>query len=310
MKIERSMSSLPYTPYDGSSQPFTIGLSQLAAENWIEPDERLPTALAEKARLLGAHREAIFRAEAGTEAAQGELLALLCDYLPARYPEIYRLTGDRMEIAGAPDVDLANETVPALIRAGLLVGDDLVLMRRGDKGWRIAAAFVAFPSSWSLEEKFGRVMDEVHAEVPDFEGGSRNAELINRMFDKLPGDRLVSRMNWSVNATDELFLPKSKSQRVMADVPPAAHFLRVERQTLRKLQTCGDIVFTIRIYLDPLAQLAREADAARLMTSLAAQLAAMTPAQAAYKGLLHKRDAMIDLLKKAAESGDYSPLLP
>lgn len=304
------MSSLPYTPYDGTSQPFTIGLSQLAAENWIEPDERLGAALREKARLLGEHREAIFRAEAGTQEAQQELLAMLVDYLPARYPALYRLAGDRMEITDTGDVDLADDTMPALIRAGLLVADDLVLMRRGENGWRIAAAFVAFPSSWSLEEKFGRVMDEVHAEVPDFEGGSRNAELINRMFDKLPGDRLVSRMNWSVNATHDLFLPKSKSQRVMADVAPQAHFLRVERQTLRKLPNSGDIAFTIRIYLDPLAQLAREPDAARLMASLAAQLAAMTPEQAAYKGLSHKRPAMIALLQKAAETGDYSQLLP
>ncbi|WP_377296637.1 DUF3445 domain-containing protein [Rhizobium sp. SGZ-381] len=301
---------LPYTPYDGSSQPFTIGLSQLAADDWIEPDDRLPAALAEKAQLLGVHRDAIFRAEPGTDEAQQELLTLLSNYLPARYPELYRRTGDTMQIKGAADVSLADEAEPALVRAGLMVADDLVVMRRGDKGWRIAAAFVAFPSSWSLEEKFGRVMDEVHAEVPDFEGGSRNAELINRMFDRLPGDRLVSRMNWSVNATGELFLPKSKSQRVMPERPPAAHFLRVERQTLRKLPVSGDIVFTIRIYLDPLAQLAREPDAARLMASLADQLDAMSEAQAAYKGLSHKRPAMIALLQKAAETGDYSQLLP
>ncbi|MBP2550071.1 hypothetical protein J2858_003004 [Neorhizobium galegae] len=301
---------LPYTPYDGSSQPFTIGLSQLAADDWIEPDDRLPAVLAEKAQLLGVHRNAIFRAELETDEAQQELLTLLADYLPARYPELYRRTGDTMQIKGAPDVPLADEAEPALVRAGLMVADDLVVMRRGDKGWRIAAAFVAFPSSWSLEEKFGRVMDEVHAEVPDFEGGSRNAELINRMFDRLPDDRLVSRMNWSVNATDDLFLPKSKSQRVMPDRPPAAHFLRVERQTLRKLPVSGDIVFTIRIYLDPLAQLAREPDAARLMASLADQLDAMSEAQAAYKGLLHKRAGMIALLRKAAEDGDYSAFLP
>ena len=40
------------------------------------------------------------------------------------------------------------------------------------------------------------------------------------------------------------------------DVEAAARaFIRVERQTLRKLPVTGDILFTIRIHLDPMAAL-------------------------------------------------------
>jgi hypothetical protein len=290
-----------YTPYDGSSTPFTIGLEQLSPEHWIEPDDDLAAYLAQKRELLEGHRDEIFRAEPGTEDAQSEVLDLLSSYLVDRHGSRYSRDGNRMLIAGARPVDLHDEPRPPLERAGLLVQDDLVIMRRSDRGWRIAAAFVAFPSSWSLHEKFGRLMDEVHADVPDFQAGSRNADLISRMFDRLPSDRLVRRMNWSVNWNDALFTPKPKSERKVPDLPPAESFLRIERQSLRKLPLSGDILFTIRIYIDPLTVLGRQPEAARLMRSLAEQLEALTPEQAAYKGLLAKRMPMIAMLRQEAE---------
>ncbi|MGN7293989.1 heme-dependent oxidative N-demethylase family protein [Rhizobium sp. SAFR-030] len=293
-----------YTPYDGSSTPFTIGLEQLSPENWIEPDADLGAYLAQKHALLESHRDEIFRAEPGTEDAQREVLDLLSSYLVDHHRSRYSRDGSRMLIAGAHPVDLADTSLPPLVRAGLLVQDDLVIMRRSDRGWRIAAAFVAFPSSWSLDEKFGRSMDEVHADVPDFQAGSRNADLISRMFDRLPADRLVRRMNWSVNWNDALFTPKPKSERKVPDLPPAESFLRIERQSLRKLPLSGDILFTIRIYVDPVTILARQPDAARLMLSLADQLEALTPEQAAYKGLLAKRGPMIAMLRQEAEQRD------
>jgi hypothetical protein len=302
--------NLTYTPYDGSATPFTIGLSQLDLADWIEPDAQLGAYLAQKRALLATHHNDIFRAEPETLAAQQEVLDLLAAYLPERFPHFYTWHGESLMPNGGVPVYLADEETPPLVRAGLLVQDDLVIMRRSDKGWRIAAAFVAFPSSWSLEEKFGRVMDEVHADVPDFQGGSRNAELINRMFDRLPADRAVKRMNWSVNWNDQLFTPKPKSERAVPDLPPTESFLRVERQTLRKLPASGDILFTIRIYLDPITALAREPDAARLMQSLADQLEAMTPEQAAYKGLLAKREAMIALLRSHAQKHEIAQALP
>jgi dimethylamine monooxygenase subunit A len=294
------MPPLAYTPYDGSATPFTIGLSQLDLADWIEPDADLAVYLTQKRQLLDTHRSEIFRAEAGTEAVQQEVLALLADYLPERYPQLYARKADCLAVAGAEPVFLHDDRMPPLMRAGLLVQDDLVIMRRGENGWRIAAAFVAFPSSWSLDEKFGRVMDEVHADVPDFEGGSRNADLINRMFDRLQPDRSVKRMNWSVNWNDALFTPKPKSERKVPDLPPVASYLRVERQTLRKLPATGDILFTIRIYLDPITALRKAEDAAGLMRSLADQLEALTPDQATYKGLLAKRASMIAMLRSDA----------
>ncbi|AUX77864.1 MULTISPECIES: heme-dependent oxidative N-demethylase family protein [Sinorhizobium] len=293
-------SHMKHTPYDGSSKPFTIGLTQLDPDRWIEPDEALDFYLSEKARLLATSRQEVFAAEDGTDTAQWELLDLLTDYLQHRYPELYRRENGTM-IAGGRRVAF-DDDVPLVI-AGSLIQDDLAILERKAGEWRLTAAYVAFPSSWSLREKFGRTLDEIHAPVPGFERGSRNAELIARMFDNLSPARFVERFNWAVNVDGALHLPKSKAEGIGAEAVHLTEdgtFIRVERQTLRKLPRTGAIVFTIRIYSDPVAALRNRPDAAALARVFIGQLNDLTPPQAAYKGLVSKREALISALLSIA----------
>lgn len=296
--LPSSLSPPTYTPYDGSSKPFTIGLLQLEPDRWIEPDEDLVEQIRLKRELVTEHGERVLRAEPGTEAAQQEVLDLLTEYLPTHHPDRYRLGDGGLTVAGLT-TDVVDTEVMPLRRAGLLVQDDLVIMRNGEGGWRIAAAFLAFPSSWRLSDKFGRSMDEVHAPVPGFQGGSRNAGLINRMFDNLSPDRIVVRWNWSVNWSHALYHPDAKSAEEKRGVPAEKTFIRVERQTLRKLPVSGDILFTIRIYLDPVATILSQPNAAELAASMADQLEAMSEDETAYKGLAEKRSELVALLREA-----------
>ncbi|WP_457587201.1 heme-dependent oxidative N-demethylase family protein [Ensifer canadensis] len=287
---------MKHTPYDGSSKPFTIGLTQLDPDRWIEPDDQIQHYLNQKAHLLAQSRGAVFVAEDGTEKAQNEVLQILSDYLPTRYPDIY-CRQDNLMIVGGRRVALSGDD--ALVIAGSLIQDDLAIMQRSDRGWRLGAAYIAFPSSWSLAEKFGRTMDEIHAPVPGFGDGTRNAELIARMFDNLPPGRFVERFNWAVNVDGSLHLPKSKSESLSAtaiELTEESAFIRIERQTLRKLPETGAIVFTIRIYSDPLSLLRQREDAATLALAFVEQLRALDLPQAAYKGLVSKRDALISAL--------------
>ncbi|MGV8939735.1 MAG: heme-dependent oxidative N-demethylase family protein [Allorhizobium sp.] len=287
-----------YTPYDGSAKPFTIGVSALKPEHWIEPDDDLGRYLDEKAALAKARYDDIFRALPDTIAAQRECLDLLTSHLLADHSDRYRRNGHRMEMAGHA-VDLDDDSVPPLMRAGSLIQDDLVLLRRKADGWTIVAAHLAFPSSWSLAEKFNRPMDQVHATVPGFEGGTRNATLVNRIFDNLQPQLPATRLNWSINWTYALYHPAPHKTAVdphSVGVAAANAFVRVERQTLRKLPVSGDIVFTIRIYLDPAAAVMAGPDGRRLALALAEQLRSMSGEQVAYKGLVDKRQALIEFL--------------
>jgi dimethylamine monooxygenase subunit A len=297
-----------HTPYDGSAKPFTIGLKPLDPARWIEVDGELPFMLAEKARLDGLARERVFAAEPDTWEAQAEVLRLLGSYLPEHHGAIYSRTAGGIAVAGVPEaVAVADESLAPLLRAARLVADDLILMRRGAQGWRLVAASLSFPSSWSLGEKFGRPLHEIHAPVPGFGPGTRNAEVIARIFDRLTADAPVERWNWSVQADRRLFLPAShgardatRGPRFPAPDPAAAAFIRVERQTLRRLPGCGDILFTVRIHLDPMAALEAHPERPTLAGSLARQLRALSADQVAYKGLAHDRDRLAEALERLA----------
>ncbi|MDX8503856.1 heme-dependent oxidative N-demethylase family protein [Mesorhizobium captivum] len=303
-----------HTPYDGSSKLFTIGLKPLELDRWIEVDEFLLPHLAEKQRLYAEIAEKVFVEEYDTRDAQREVLDLLTAYLPAKHPESHRGAGSAIEVVGFNGAtgELSPELREApLVRASLLVQEDLILMRRDDSGWRLAAGSLCFPSSWSLREKFGKPLQQIHAPVPGFGPGTRPAEVINRMFDGLQG-QAVERFNWSIQAGDALYHPLSNIQRIdratsrptrFPDGDINAHaFIRVERQTLRKLPVSRDILFTIRIHLDPLAVLARHPDKAALAASFAEQLNALDQAQLDYKGLTADRDRLVAYLAGMAEA--------
>ena len=203
------MTHLPtHTPYDGSSKLFQIGLKPLDLDDWIEIDHTFDAQLREKRRVYAAHADKVFVAEAGTEDAQREVLDLLREHLPRRFPGVSSAHGDGLKITGHPAPGAAEmRALPPLHIASLLVQEDLILMRRSENGWRLAAGSLCFPSSWKLTEKFGKPMHEIHEPVPAFGPGTRMADLIARMFDKLQTGNPVQRFNWSIQANARALSP-------------------------------------------------------------------------------------------------------
>ncbi len=283
-----------HTPYDGSRRPFAIGLAPLDLAGWIEVDDRLAGDLAEKDRLLATRRDAVFREEPETRAAQREVLDLVADHVIGRFPDRYVRRGDVIRIAAVDRaVDLAEEQ--PLVAAARLVQEDLVLMRRGPQGWRLAAAVLCFPSSWSLAEKFGGSLDAIHAPVPGY--AETLSARVARIFDALRVETPLWRLNWSIYPDADLHHPEPKTllPDVAGDI--AAHaFVRVERQTLRRLPMTGDVLFTIRIHVDPVASLRAHPEGARLAAGLALQIRQLTERESAYKGLAVARERLLDAL--------------
>jgi hypothetical protein len=296
---------LIHTPYDGSAKPFTIGLKPLDLARWIEVDGHYKAYLAEKRRLYAEIPDKVFLAEEGTRDAQQEVLDLIVRHMRENFP---RLVSDEPPLS-------SNGTSPIhhpLDAASLLVQEDLVLMRRSEEGWRLIAASLCFPSSWSLAEKFGKSLQDIHTPVPGFGRGTRTADVIQRIFDNLQVAQPVERMNWSLQAGPALYMPLSnagreeraeqKPSRFPEEDVAASAFIRVERQTLRKLPISGDILFTIRIYLDPMRVLESHPQRAAVAASFAAQLAALDEAQVDYKGLSADRDRLVRRLRAMARA--------
>ena len=293
-----------HTPYDGSSKPFTIGLRPLELGDWLDVDAMLEQHLAEKDRLYAEIPERILVEEADTRDAQAEVLEMLREHLLAVHPQTHRRIGDDILVGTSGRRVRAFGEIPDPLRtASRLVQEDLILMRKDDRGWRLVAGSLCFPSSWTLAEKFGLPLHNIHDPVPEFGTNTRNGDLITRMFDNL--SRPVIRWNWSIQADDALYHPFSNVERIdratqrpskFPDGDVAAAFIRVERQTLRKLPRTGAILFTIKICLDPISVLRSHPDRAALARSFASQLGEMNAEQLDYKGLTADRNRLVSLL--------------
>ncbi len=276
---------MPYG-FDGSQRLFRIGARPLDPADWLLAGPDLALALAEKARLFAQQRDAVFMAEPQSLAAQREVRDLIRAHLG--------------QTATDPDQPAADD--PPLLAAARLVAEDLLLLFRDEQGWRLGAAALCFPSSWVLAEKFGRPLDTIHAPVPGFGPGSRNAQLIARMLDAARPETPMLRWNWSLYGDDRLHHPEvSPSPRFGRGPQADPVFLRLERQTLRKLPATGALLFTVRILLDPLAALEADPDGPTLASALIEQLVALDPAELDYKGMRLERDRVIDRLARLAD---------
>jgi hypothetical protein len=283
-------------PDDGTAKLFQIGTRPLDPDDWLAPDGSLASQLAEKARLRISHLAETFAELSGSRPAQSELLSLLADYLPRRFPDLWRHDGDAITIlpVGAT-LALTSAEAPLAI-AAQLVQDDFLLLERDTESWRLTAASLSFPSSWTLADKIGQGLDVIHDPVPGFGPGTRPAQIMARMFDAMRPETPMIRWNWSLYGDDRLFHPDvSGADQPRFGAGPRAEnvYLRVERQVLRKLPETGAIAFAIRISLHGLDDLAAHPEATAVAAHLHSEVSALTPDQLDYKGLTHERDRVL-----------------
>jgi dimethylamine monooxygenase subunit A len=289
-----------YLPFLDGPWRLAMGIKALEPAEWIEVDDRFAAQLAERRRLLAERRADVLAALPESAPGQRELLQLLLDHLPERFPEHYRRTGGRIEnrTTGEGFEIAAWEDAP-LELAGRLVQEDLCLMQRGAAGYRLVAAALCFPAHWRLSDKLGRPLDAIHEPVPGF--GARLAPTVDRFFKSIQVARPVWRVNWSLVDQPTLFLPPEHRGHPKSISPARAGselWLRVERQTLRRLSGSGDVVFGIHTYVDPLEDAEGSPTAAH---ALAARIREMPDDMARYKSLLPIREPLLAWLDGRAQ---------
>lgn len=270
----------PYLPFlDGPAvmapklRPIDEGASLL-------PDTEAEAWLADKRRLMDSERDKVF-AQAGdwaTDAAE-EAAALV--------------------LGAQLSVPLENAVFTPIERAASTVSDDLCVMVPRDGQFVLGAASLCAPTFWSLTENIGKPLSGLHSLLP--QGGAELSSRINRIFEGLQAGPVLERFNWTVQLGGERFTPSSAPmKRALAEfeVSDAASdlFLRVERQTIRKLPETGAVLFTIRICVDPLPPILADCQVKERFAQ-----AWQTTAEdvAAYKGWPHYQHAIDWLLASA-----------
>lgn len=304
-----------YAPYmAGTSGRLSMALVPLDPKNWIEPDEHFVADLAEKERLLAERHQEVFRVLPEAAPGSAEVLALLVDFLPAHFPGVYERQGDRFyNRASGRTWDLARTALHPLDLAGRLVQEDLCLMQvEPDSGhYRLVGASVCFPTRWRLADKIGDTVGLIHAPVPGYE--AQLSSTMDRFFARLKSERPVWRVNWSVVDDPALFLPKGHGRRerdrgITPENAGEKLWLRLERQTLRRLPHTQDVLFTIRVYVHPLHTLAARSERA---AALAAAIRALPPDLQTYKSVRPFREAILAWLDQcAAPNGCHAAPLP
>jgi hypothetical protein len=228
-------------PWDAGGQ-FRIGLAPIPESAWFAGGEADPAA--RKDPLFETANPLVWAEADGSRPGQQELAGLVA-----------RVTGRSTD----------HPAYPPLYAAARVVADDLCLMERRNGAWRLTALSLSAGSFFAADEVIGRSLAELHGPVPGFETGLLGR--VARIFDSLSDDAIVERRNWSVVSAPDLHLPDPAPMRAaIATINPAqaADVVRVrsERQTLRRLPKTGGIVFTIRVWITPLAEIA--ADPVRL----------------------------------------------
>ena len=177
----------------------------------------------------------------------------------AEWPDGIQITSD----AEAPGRELAGMlgVSGALPEAALSAHEDLCLLTKfeGDDQYRLIGAAVAWPSDWHPRDKIGLPLRALHAPIAGYE--EQLATGVDRFMETLKPGAIYGRCNWFIAATGERRWlaeddPQEQFAHVTAENAGEALFVRSERQTLRRLPETGAILFTIGIYVEPLARLA------------------------------------------------------
>ncbi|MHB1209951.1 MAG: heme-dependent oxidative N-demethylase family protein [Acidimicrobiales bacterium] len=263
-----------YVPLDARGWRLAMGLRPLEESKWLEVDPRRDEELALKSALLAERRDVVVATRALGDEASAELLDELMKNLRTHHPSI--------------PIEVNRDEHP-IVAASRLVQEDLCILVRSDQ-WRLAAASVCFPSRWSLVEKIGTTMDEIHVPVPGYD--EELSHPTNALFDRLKPERSFWRLNWTLLDSPLLHQPSAVRSSPSGRLDDWS--FRVERQTLRRLVRSGAIVFTIRTYVDSLEVLCRSSEdfAANLLHALDTA----PPSMQRYKGWLGVADHLREIL--------------
>jgi len=208
-----------------------LGTRFLDLGHWLTTDAETAPTLAIKRRPIEHRRSEVVALHEGGNPAAQEAAELVAEW------------------AG---LELAHVGIDALVDAALMVADDLTVLEPRNTGAGDELLFVAgvvcSPSRWKLTDKMGKDMLQVHAPVSKY--AAHIGAAVDTTLQRLSVERPLWRSNWTLEDHPSLFQPESPDTPLVNDVSQL--WIRIERETLRRLPRTGGILFTIRGFQQPL----------------------------------------------------------
>jgi len=294
-----------HLPFEAGPYRMAMGLTTVADRDWFEIDALYPPEMALRRQLLRDRRTEVFDSLPASDAARAEALGLVVANLTRHHPDWFSRSGDVLTSHLTGDTtNLAGDDPLAI--AGLLVQEDLCLIQVEDGVPIFTAAMLCFPSRWRLADKIGKKLGDVHGPVPVY--AERLERPVDRFMRHLKDGHIAARLNWSILDDPTLFQPTGKwrvedNAAITPDNAGASLYLRVERQTLRRLPRSGAILFGIRVHC---YRLDTVITTRALAECLAASVRALPEQIVHYKSLRPILSALLGWLDRHADTGVFA----
>lgn len=266
----------------------TMAIQNLPFDDWIRLDQNYKSHMDVKKEVIQKVGSEVIQCLPPGFDGCVEHLELLVEYLPRRYPNIFKTSLDKKEITNNVTgetfdlrlenfnkTDATNLNHPLYIASRLIEDDISILTLPADSDeYVLQAALFGFPAGFHIDKKMGLKLTDIHGPVPTYESKLKIA--MNRFFKNVGPSRMVMRTNWGINDHFELFMPDGGhlyEDDVGKDVADESIDinqcqLRVERQILRRLPRTRALAFLAKTYLYPIVEVAKEPGFAKELAGL------------------------------------------
>lgn len=236
--------NLSFEPWIEEKTRRLPGINPLEIDEWLFRDDAFDRQMKYRDALIRTKREVVFDCYDEGESIAHELLRTLLDAV--KKDNTYRIEQNYVTRPDGTRIDLNGDH--PLIVAGRLVQEDLCLLKHKGDQHVLVGAILCFPASWLLAEKMGMPLISIHTPVPQY--NERIARVVQRMFDNMQPGRVIYRGNSLSYSNPDLHQPRSMNERRKRD-KSGKKWVRVERQTLRKLKETKGVVFGIHTSVVP-----------------------------------------------------------
>jgi hypothetical protein len=151
-------------------------------------------------KIIDEHQQTVHGSVAPGEEGVDEVYTYLFhEYLPLRFPTVFKLSEDKMALKNLATGKAFPTSTPRDRSAALRIIDETVeeymfLLKKTPDGYKCVAFVCCFSSGWDPSAKLDRSLKDIHVTVPAFEKILFSME---RFFTNLEPGKSVKRVNVS-----------------------------------------------------------------------------------------------------------------
>ncbi len=252
------MSVAKFYPFNGRRGRLRLGLSEINFSEWFHYEDDFVSRINEKKALFKNESKNVLDTLESSIDAQKEFLQLVLRHIEQYHADLFVVSDKKITSKKENfTYHLQDYDECPLELASFLVADDICLLNEDGEDYKLAAASVCAPTWWSLPEKIGKPLTDIHAPIADLE--DKIGRMIRHFLQNLRSEDCYQRSNWFLfTSADLCIFPNSfdfytdmtsiNSENIEANL-----YLRSERQTFRRLKNSNSIAFTIKVYVEPIS---------------------------------------------------------